>query len=108
MLLHPESITELALRLHVANLVRDRMHLRRLSRTDVLARTLAGVRCPVHAIYGDEDALYSGRMGALELALRQMPTFHNFTLIESAGHWVQFEQADAFDEALKTQLSAKR
>ena len=106
MLLHPESITELALRLHVANVLRDRMELRRLSRTDVLARTLAGVRCPVHAIYGSEDALYRGRMAGLELALRRAPTFSTFTLIESAGHWVQFERADAFNQALQAALSA--
>ena len=106
MLLHPESITELALRLHVANVLRDRMQERRISRTDVLARTLTGVSCPVHAIYGSEDALYRGRMQALELALRQAPTFRSFTLIESAGHWVQFERADAFNEALQAVLSA--
>lgn len=106
MLLHPESITELALRLHVANVLRDRMQLRRMSRTDVLARTLLEVRCPVHAIYGSEDALYRGRMPALELALRQAPTFSTLTLIESAGHWVQFERADAFNEALQAALSA--
>ena len=106
MLLHPESITELALRLHVANVQRDRMQLRRMSRTDVLARTLLEARCPVHAIYGSEDALYRGRMPALELALRQSPTFSTLTLIESAGHWVQFERADAFNEALQAALSA--
>ena len=108
MLLHPESITELALRLHVANVLRDRMKLRRMSRTDVLARTLLKVRCPVQAIYGSEDALYRGRMPALELALRQAPTFSSLTLIESAGHWVQFERADAFNETLQTALSVKQ
>ena len=106
MLFHPESITELALHLHVPNVLRDRMQLRRMSRTDVLARTLAGVRCPVHAIYGREDVLYRGRIAALESALRQAPTFKTLTLIESAGHWVQFERADAFNEALQAVLSA--
>ena len=107
MLLHPAPITELALRLHVANVLRDRMQLRRLSRTDVLARTLAGLRCPVHVIYGNEDALYRGRMPTLDLTLRQAPTFSTLSQIESAGHWVQFERADAFDEALQGVLSAK-
>ena len=106
MLFHPESITELALRLHVANVLRDRMQMRRMSRTDVLARTLLEVRCPVHVIYGNEDALYRGRMPALELALRQAPTLSTLTLIESAGHWVQFERADAFNQALQASLNA--
>ena len=77
-----------------------------MSRTDVLARTLAGVRCPVHAIYGNEDVLYRGQTKALESALRQVPTFKTLTLIESAGHWVQFERADAFNEALQAALDA--
>jgi len=106
MLFQPESITELALRLHVANVLRDRMKGRSLSRTDVLARSLAQVQCPVHAIYGSEDALYRGKMQALEPALRQAPRFRALTLIEAAGHWVQFERAEAFNETLLSSLSA--
>ena len=104
MLFHPESITELALRLHVVNVMRDRMKGRSLSRTDVLARSLAQVKCPVHAIYGAEDALYQGKMEALEPALRLAPGFSSLTLVEEAGHWVQFERAEAFDKALLTTL----
>lgn len=106
MLLHPESITELALRLHAANVLRDRMKGRSLSRTDVLVRSLAQVQCPVHAIYGAEDALYRGRMDALAPALRQAPGFRALTLIEEAGHWVQFERPEAFDAALLAALDA--
>ena len=104
MLYRPEAITELALRLHVANVLRDRMKGRSLSRTDLLARRLAQVRCPVDAIYGNEDALYRGRMQDLEPALRQAVGFASLKLIERAGHWVQFERADAFNEALLSVL----
>lgn len=106
MLYRPEAITELALRLHVANVLRDRMKGRSLSRTDLLARRLAQVRCPVDAIYGKEDALYRGRMQALEPALRQAVGFASLRLIERAGHWVQFERADAFNEALLSVLGS--
>ena len=107
MLLHPESITELALRLHVANVLRDRMKGRSLSRTDALARSLARVGCPVHAIYGREDALYRGQLQALECALRQAPSFKSLALIEASGHWVQFERAEAFNDALLAVLNVK-
>jgi 2-hydroxy-6-oxonona-2,4-dienedioate hydrolase len=100
MLLHPESITELALRLHVANVLRDRMKGRSLSRSDALAQSLSRVQCPVYAIYGREDALYRGKMDALAPALRLVPGFRALTLVDAAGHWVQFERAEAFDEAL--------
>ncbi|MEO7401501.1 MAG: alpha/beta fold hydrolase [Polaromonas sp.] len=104
MLYRPEAITELALRLHVANVLRDRMPGRSLSRTDALARALAQVCCRVDAIYGTEDALYLGRLHLLEPALRQAGGFASLRLIDAAGHWVQFEQADAFNEALLTVL----
>lgn len=104
MLLHAESITETALSVHVANVLRDRMKGRSLSRTDVLARALLQVKVPVHAIYGAEDALYRGRMEALAPALRQAPGFRALTLVEGAGHWVQFERADAFNAALSAVL----
>ena len=106
MLFRGEAITELALRLHVANVLRDRMKGRSLSRTDALLRALARVQCPVHAIYGTEDALYLGKMEALETALRQAGNFRGLKLIDAAGHWVQFERADAFNEALLAALNA--
>jgi 2-hydroxy-6-oxonona-2,4-dienedioate hydrolase len=66
MLYREEAITELALRLHIANVLRDRMKGRSLARTDALAQALAGVHCPVWAIYGREDALYRGTLDALQ------------------------------------------
>lgn len=105
MLYRKEAITELALRLHVANVLRDRMKGRGLSRTDVLARTLTQVQCPVDAIYGSEDALYRGRMQLLEPVLQQAEGFGSLGLIEAAGHWVQFERVDAFNEALLAVLN---
>ena len=106
MLHHPASISELALRLHVANVLRDRMQGRNLSRTDVLSRTLPLLKCPLHAIYGREDALFRGQLAAVEMAMRQAPRFKSFILIEEAGHWVQFERTEAFDVALLAALDA--
>ena len=100
MLYRPDAITALALRIHVANVLRDRMKGRSLSRTEVLARSLAAVICPVHAIYGREDALYRGKIEALEAALQQAAQFSGLTLIDEAGHWVQFERPDVFNTAL--------
>ncbi len=100
MLHKPESITALALRLHTDNTLRDRMKGRRLAYSEALTHALADVRCPVHAIYGREDALYRQRQGALLEALRLAPQFRGLQWIEDAGHWVQFEQAIAFDAAL--------
>src|SRR5690606_40853845 len=69
MLAQPESIDDLALALHAANLPRDRMRLRRLSRTDIMLRTLPDIRCPVFGIWGEEDVLYRGFQDRLAPAL---------------------------------------
>ena len=100
MLLHPASITPLALHIHSTNVLRDRMPGRRLAYTDALAQALGRIPHPVWAIYGREDALYQGQLDALATALAAAPAFQGLTLVEGAGHWVQFECAEAFDAVL--------
>jgi pimeloyl-ACP methyl ester carboxylesterase len=100
-------IDGLALELQIANLQRDRMPRRRLAHTDILARSLPRVRCPVHAIYGAHDALYKAWIHQLEDAFEAAaPDFRGLVLIPEAGHWVAFERPDAFDEALLAVLAA--
>jgi 2-hydroxy-6-oxonona-2,4-dienedioate hydrolase len=106
MLYREDAIDELALRLHIANVLRDRMKGRSLARTDALAQSLARLRCPVWAIYGEEDALYRGKLDALGAALARAADFRGLALVEGAGHWLQFERAEAFDKALLTTLEA--
>ncbi|MBK7510391.1 MAG: alpha/beta hydrolase [Comamonadaceae bacterium] len=107
MLKDASLIDGLALELHIANLRRDRMPRRRLAHTDILARSLPRVRCPVHAIYGAHDALYKAWIHQLEDAFEAAaPDFRGLVLIPEAGHWVPFERPEAFDDALLTVLTA--
>ena len=108
LMLHaPDLIDGLALELHIANLMRDRMPRRRLAHTDILARSLPRVRCPVFAIYGAHDALYKAWIHQLEDAFEAAaPDFRGLVLIPEAGHWVPFERPEAFDDALLTVLTA--
>lgn len=100
MLHNPDAISPLALAVHVGNVGRDRMPGRRLAYTDALRQALAQLQVPVTAIYGRHDALYEGKLDALEEALAVAPDFRGLHLVNGAGHWVQFEQADRFDAAL--------
>lgn len=104
MLHHRESITPLAVALHAANLERDRLRRRKLARTEALQMALPQVRCPMAAIYGRDDVLYRDRTDALEASLRSLPLMQSFEFVEGAGHWVQFERAEAFDAALRRAL----
>lgn len=107
MLHDAQAIDEDTLALHVHNVLRDRLPRRRLSQTDALAQALRRVACPVHAIYGAHDMLYEGRHAELELALaRSAPRFEGLHWIEGSGHWVQYEQPERFDAALRACLGA--
>lgn len=109
MLHDPARIDADTLALHVQNVLRDRLPRRRLSQTDVLARALGRVACPVHAIYGRHDALYSGRHAALEQAfVAATPRFAGLHWVDDAGHWVQYEQPGRFDALLLACLAAGR
>ncbi|MFD0667244.1 alpha/beta fold hydrolase [Ramlibacter sp. MAHUQ-53] len=106
LMLHaPEAITPLAEGIHGANLARDRLRKRRLAQSGALAGVLQRVRCPVHMIYGREDALFRARLPELEATFAAVPTLASQCFLEGAGHWVQFEAPAAFDQALARALA---
>lgn len=107
LMLHDHDLIDgLALEVHIANVQRDRLARRRLAHTDILARSLPRVRCPVHTIYGAHDAIYRQYIHQLEGAYAAAaPDFRGMQLIEGAGHWVQFEAPEAFDAALAKALN---
>jgi 2-hydroxy-6-oxonona-2,4-dienedioate hydrolase len=105
MLAQPESVDDLAFALHARNLPRDRMKRRRLAKTDVMLRTLPQVQCEVFGIWGALDVLYRGVQDRIAPALSVAPGFRGLTLVPEAGHWVQFERAEAFDRALADALA---
>ena len=101
-----DSLDDLALILHAANVARDRMPRRRLSSTPIVAQALPRVHARVSAIYGEHDALYRGRLAEVREALpRWTPNWGHWQVVPGAGHWVMYEAADAFNAALLQQLS---
>jgi pimeloyl-ACP methyl ester carboxylesterase len=104
MLHDPHAIDDTALALHKANVVRDRMKGRSLARTDALARALQRASCPVWSVYGEQDALYRGRMDEVQAVLQTAAHFRGLALIPDAGHWVQYERPGAFHAALLSAL----
>lgn len=106
MLYRPEAVDDLAAALQAANVPRDRMHRRKLALTDALLQALPSIRCRIDAIYGEQDALYRELLPQLRAALQAGPTFQELVFIRDAGHWVQYESADAFHQALLRLLAA--
>ena len=105
MMLHrPGSIDELAVALHAANVPRDRMRRRRLVTTSAMQDAVARLTCPFSAIYGAQDVLVHGTWTQLEAALRANGCYRGMTVIEQAGHWVQYEEAERFNAAMLAAL----
>lgn len=104
---HPQSLDDLALALHAANVARDRMPRRRLSATPIVAEALPRIRARVSAIYGEHDALYRQRLAEVQAALpRWAQNWGQWHTVPDAGHWVIYEAAEAFNAALRAQLGA--
>lgn len=103
---HPESLDDLALALHAANVARDRMPRRRLSSTAIVAEALPRVQARVSAIYGEHDALYRQRLAEVQQVLpRWAPRFGQWHTLQGAGHWAPYEAAAAFNAALRAVLA---
>ncbi len=79
---------------------------RSLARTDALAQSLGRLGCPVWAIYGEEDALYRGKLDGAAGGPGAGRGFQGLALVEGAGHWLQFERAEASTKPLLTALDA--
>jgi pimeloyl-ACP methyl ester carboxylesterase len=105
MLFDAASIDDFTIAIHAANLARDRMRNRKVALTDIVARTLPALDLPLHAIYGEKDALYTGQMDEVEALLRQAPAFGRMVRVPHAGHWVQHEDPIHFNAALLRLLS---
>jgi len=85
------------------NVLRDRLRRRRIARSDVLLSLQNQWKCEVHGIWGEKDALYEGSLHLLPELLAGCQLM-NFDIIEGAGHWVQFEAADTFNQLLLARL----
>ena len=66
-----------------------------------MAEALPRIRARVSAIYGEHDALYTGRLPELHAALQRLsPNWGQWHTVPDAGHWVIYEAAEAFNAAL--------
>jgi 2-hydroxy-6-oxonona-2,4-dienedioate hydrolase len=97
MLRYDASVTDDTIDMQAHNIARDRLRRRRIAGGDPLIELMPRWRCPVHTIWGEFDALYGDN-------LQQIPTVMSacqhagFHVVPDAGHWVQYERPEAFNE----------
>ena len=86
--------------LQLKNVERARIRSHTLPYTDTLMKILPKITAPLGGIWGGKDVFAGSNLNKLESILRRVDPFASFQVIEDAGHWVMYEQAEAFNAAL--------
>ncbi|MGE0719712.1 MAG: alpha/beta fold hydrolase [Alphaproteobacteria bacterium] len=107
MIADPAKIDDLAVLLQAGNARRGRTKSRPISLAQTLSDALPKVKAPVSAIFGERDATAYPWVSEREERMRAIRPELDFRVIPEAGHWVQYEAADAFNRELLDVL-AKR
>ena len=97
MLHDPDKADALATEIATLGVEADRLRNREVSGSDSLLRAMPQVQCPVHGIWAEQDVLFAQRRGEVRPALLAAG-FASVTLVPDAGHWIQYEQPEVFDE----------
>jgi len=98
-------IDDLAVHLQVGNATRARVKSRVLSRIPALPPVLPRTSARLHGIWGERDVTARDALEEHRLLLRSLQPDATFTVVPSAGHWVQYEAAVEFNAALLGLLS---
>lgn len=105
MLHHPASVDALALHVQATCALRGRLDPVPLVLPDKLLKVLPHVRAPLSVIWGEHDRPHPDP-ATQERALRQHHPSLQFRVICGAGHWVMYEQPEAFNDTVFELLDA--
>nr|WP_255553527.1 alpha/beta hydrolase [Caenimonas aquaedulcis] len=89
-------IDDLAIEVQDRSAQRDRVRDRKLARSDGMLRIAHTWQCPVSGIWGEDDVVRRRDPAAFDAAVSRLGLREKH-VVRDAGHWVQFEQADAFN-----------
>jgi pimeloyl-ACP methyl ester carboxylesterase len=96
----PNRIDDLAIDIQAANIAKARFRSREFASTDEIRTTLARVKAPLRAIWGERDVLARPSVEAVYDVLRIYHPELITRTIPGAGHWVMYEAPEAFNAAL--------
>jgi pimeloyl-ACP methyl ester carboxylesterase len=100
MISDPANVDDLAIDIQAVNIAKARFRSREFATTDEVRTTLARVKVPIKAIWGERDVLARPSVEACFEVLRLHHPELIARVIPRAGHWVMYEAADAFNAAL--------
>jgi 2-hydroxy-6-oxonona-2,4-dienedioate hydrolase len=105
MLADRDGIDDMAVYLQSENAPRGRVNSPPIASTDTLTRVLPRLRGRLAGIWGERDATAMADLPARARLLRGIQPRAPFIVIADAGHWVQYEAAEAFNQALLATLA---
>ncbi len=97
----PAKIDALAVHMQQANAERSRVRGKHVSHTGSLGESLSGFRGKLAGIWGEFDATAVPYVAERGAKLREFQPQASFDIIPGAGHWVQYEAAERFNERLR-------
>jgi 2-hydroxy-6-oxonona-2,4-dienedioate hydrolase len=100
MLAASASVDALAVHLQIENVARGRLRSPPMGRSDTLRRVLPEIRCRLDAIWGEKDATLGPNIAQRRALIQEAHPQARVATIPKAGHWVQYEAADAFNALL--------
>jgi pimeloyl-ACP methyl ester carboxylesterase len=107
MLFDTRRVGALAMAVQAHNDARARIKSRRISLGDSLRQALPALRGRLNGIWGEHDVTATPGAEGQRALLAALHPEVDFRVIPDAGHWVQFEAAEAFDAALAVMLGGR-
>lgn len=100
MVFDPDAVDDLALTIHADNMAKARLRSRGIARTSVLADSLRDLPCRLNCIFGERDVTLYPDLAGVRQYVEEIHPGAAFHVIPNAGHWVQFEASESFNELL--------
>jgi 2-hydroxy-6-oxonona-2,4-dienedioate hydrolase len=101
----PKAVDEPAIYMQFHNAERSRVRGKHINPTGDLSHTLPSFKGRLASIWGEHDATAGPYLDERREKLEQFKPGSTFDVIPGAGHWVQYEAADAFNRLLRKRLN---
>jgi pimeloyl-ACP methyl ester carboxylesterase len=109
LMIHDRSrIDELAAYIQTINTQKARFNSPQFARTTLVLDGVAKIRAPVKVVYGEFDAPALPDVAGKRTLFQAVNSEVEFEVVPDAGHWLQYEQPEAFNHLALNWLSANR
>lgn len=97
MIYNPELIDPLAIHIQEINTSKARFSSPQYARSKLLIDAIRGTHTPLYVVYGDHDAPAYPEIKERRILFKEARPDVRFELVETAGHWLQFEKSALFN-----------